>query len=158
MKSGPPKTVKHGGDGGTVALEYNFSGNLYSAFGCSKFAHSLVMVANQKLVAVYGRRLKNESEFGKRKYVSWIIGTHYIYTDIFYSFSIVQLSLVIATEGVENSRDAATIELKSTISHHSYFLSITGSRQLFLRTRWTLPTSPLISLGLLWESLRTLSG
>jgi len=40
MKSGPPKTVKHGGDGGTIALEYKFSGNLYFVFGCSKFAHS----------------------------------------------------------------------------------------------------------------------
>jgi hypothetical protein len=27
MKNGPPKTVKHGGDGGTVALDYTFSGN-----------------------------------------------------------------------------------------------------------------------------------
>jgi hypothetical protein len=73
MKSGPAKTVNHGGDGGTVALEYNFSGDLYFVFGSTKFAHSLGIAANQKLVAVYGRRLKNESPFGKRKYVSWII-------------------------------------------------------------------------------------
>ena len=135
MKSGPPKTVKHGGDGGTVALEYNFSGNLYFVFGCSKFAHYPGIAENQKLVAVYGRRLKNESEFGKRKYVSLDYWHHCAYTEVFSSFSIVQLSFVIATHGVENSRDAATIEIKSTISYHSYFRSITGSRQLFLRTR-----------------------
>ena len=135
MKSGPAKTVKHGGDGGTVALDYTLSGNLYLVFGYSKLAYSPGIVANQKLVAVYGRRLKNDSPFGKRKYVSGIIGTTCIYTEGFSSSSIVQLSFVIVTEGIENSRDAATVEIKCTILYHSYFQSITVSRQLFLRIR-----------------------
>jgi len=58
LKVGGPKTVQHGGNGGKLVLDYTLN-------------------ANQKLVAVYGRRLNSPSGFGNKNIVqlSFIIGT-----------------------------------------------------------------------------------
>lgn len=72
MKDGGPITVQHGGDGGVESLSLELTGNIF-IFGSSIFTHSLGTTENQKLIAVYGRRLNNEGDYGTRKYVSCII-------------------------------------------------------------------------------------
>ena len=75
MTDGSFKTVRHGGPGGSKVLDVSLTCNFYFVFGCSNFAYSFEITASQKVIAVYGRRLNASSEFGQRKYVSWIIDT-----------------------------------------------------------------------------------
>ena len=71
------------------------------------------------------------------------------------SFSIVQLSFVIATKGTDG-KGAATCEVKSMISSHSHCKFLIESRQLLLR-EMLVPTPNSTSVGLSWESLDTTS-
>jgi hypothetical protein len=52
--------------------------NFYFVFGCSRFAFSRKITANQKIVAVYGRSLSAASQYGPHKYASWIINATFI--------------------------------------------------------------------------------
>jgi hypothetical protein len=71
-------TVVHGGPGGGVSLNLDIAGDFLFYFWMTKFAHSFGITANQKVVAVYGRRLNSASEFGNNRYVSWLIDISFI--------------------------------------------------------------------------------
>jgi hypothetical protein len=67
-----PKTVVHGGQGGTLWKEPYVLKGEFIYFWVFKFVHSLGITENQTITAVYGRRLNSSTKYGSSWYVAWI--------------------------------------------------------------------------------------
>jgi hypothetical protein len=115
LTGGPLKTVVHGGIPAgppSPALDHTLTRDYTSSSGDQNLlTDSLVIAANQKLVAVYGRRLNAPGEFGKSKYVLCAV---IINIGLFKATGIVQLSFVFATSGT-GTNGTATCTVLSMI-------------------------------------------
>ena len=71
--SGPLPPVIHGGLAGDEKVVINLQSE-FVYFWVFKFVHSLGILANQTITAVYGRRLNDgdPGEYGNKWYVAWI--------------------------------------------------------------------------------------
>jgi hypothetical protein len=73
MADGSFRSTLHGGTGGNPNLNVSLACNFHFILGCPKNVLTPLFTANQKLIAVYGRRLNTSGQYGQRKYVYWII-------------------------------------------------------------------------------------